>query len=119
MPVSNPKWDKRLLGTWKSDRRRTFQHWKPKPNCPPSKTRKFKAIFGRLTVRWERGKLHSAFEEPLDVQTYRVVASDDYSVVIQLDCSVFGERLVQIHFEGDDYYYLDAWGFLEYFKRVE
>jgi hypothetical protein len=112
------KIDRRLLGTWKSDRRKTFKHFPPRPGAKPEAVRKLRAIFGKLVVRWTRSRCYSEFEGQLESRPYEVVASDSESVVVRCFVSWLKEdRLRQIHFEGD-YYWLWAWGIREYFRRI-
>ena len=115
-----PKFDKRLLGTWKSDRRKTFLHFKPGADYTPQRLRKLKSLFGKLTVRWTRAKFYSNYEGCLESGSYEIVASDAESVVVRFyDDILQQDRLRQIYFEGD-YYWFALWGNLtEWFRRVE
>jgi hypothetical protein len=112
------KVDRRLLGTWRSDRRRTFQFYKPGPQSTPKGQRKFKSIFGKLIVRWTARRCYfefdgTRFDGERWSQPYEVVASDETSVIIRS-----GGILSQIHFDGD-YYWIAVQGFLcEYFRRI-
>ncbi len=110
------KVDRRLLGVWKSDRARTFRNYKPGPKSTPQGTRRFKAIFGKLRVRWTRNYLATEYEGTRQRTPYTVVATDELSVVVLLDNS----QLRQITFEGRDHYWLGAHGMLcEHFRRVK
>jgi hypothetical protein len=109
-----PKVDRRLLGVWKSDRARTFRNYKPSPKATPSGTGRFKAIFGKLRVRWTRKYLTTEYEGVRLRTPYTVVATDELSVVILLDNS----QLRHITFEGRDHYWLGVQGILcEHFGR--
>ncbi|MDZ4688187.1 MAG: hypothetical protein SH850_24195 [Planctomycetaceae bacterium] len=121
MTKPSAKFDKRLLGTWKSDRLQTFRHWKPLPKCSPKSFRKLKALFGKLVVRWERTKVHSEYDETsLDAQPYELVASDSQSVVVRMRNHLFEEdRLYFIQFEEDRYCMTLDGGFVEWFRRVD
>ena len=114
-----PKFDKRLIGTWKSDRRRTFQHYKAKPGTDPKQLRKLKSLFGKMTIRWGRGKHHSDLEGSLSSAEYEIIGRDSSSVVVRLWDDLLQEYQVrQIHFE-EDYYFITVWGGLcEYFRRI-
>ncbi|MEO2087983.1 MAG: hypothetical protein ABGY75_00590 [Gemmataceae bacterium] len=120
MSTKSPRHDRRLIGTWKSDRRMTFRHWKPKPGCPPESERKFKALFGKLVVRWERGRYHSEIDGHRETVPYEVMAADSASVVIRFRDPYLGERLQQLFFDGDRYWVATplAPGMVEYFRRV-
>ena len=118
---ANPNvcFDRRLIGSWKSDRRRTFKHYRPKAGCSAASLRKFKALFGKLVIRWGRTKSYSELDGHQSVAAYEVVASDADSVVIRYHDTLAGEdRLRQIHFV-DDYYWITVGGGLcEWFRRV-
>ena len=115
------KSDPRLLGVWRSDRRRTFKHFKPKANCPPSSLRKLKSIFGKLVVKWERGVFHAELDGYCAATSYVVLASDAVSVVIRsMDTLIGEERIQHIHFEGDYYWIaLRSGRICEFFRRVQ
>lgn len=120
MSRAHPKTDSRLLGTWQSDRRRTFRHWKPKPGARPVAIRKFKSLFGELVVRWTRKRCYSELGEFRRRVDYELVARDSSSVVIrEWDEFVEDHRLRYITFDGEDRYWLACSGsFHECFRRV-
>lgn len=124
MPLPLPH--QQLLGTWISDRRRTFQHWKPCPHATAAGIRKFKALFGKLTLRWTPKRCYSRFNEsePYNIEPYEVVAHDDHSLVVrvaQRELLGGGDILYHIHLEGDRYWMAlgNFPGFVEWFKRVK
>jgi hypothetical protein len=118
--MAKPKIDSRLLGTWQSDRRRTFQYFRPKPGCSAASLRKFKSLFGKLIIRWGRHKSYSELNGYRSTAPYEVVASDSRSVVIRyFDTLVEEDRLRQIHFDGDHYWIAVGGRFCEYFRRVK
>lgn len=114
------KSDRRLVGIWRSDRRRTFRHFKPKANCPPQSLRKFKAMFGKLVVRWGRSICYTDLDGHRVSARYEVVASDSVSVIVRLRDTTGGEdRLQQIHFDGNFYWVaLSGGNICEFFRRV-
>jgi hypothetical protein len=114
------KFDKRLLGTWKSDRRLTFKHYIPHRTSTPAKLRRFKSLFGKLTVRWTKSKQYADLEGFKTSDAYEVVASDSVSVVVRGYSHIFEEtRVSQIFFEKDHYWFWTPWGWREFFRRVE
>ena len=115
-----PKYDSRLIGTWQSDRRRTFMHFKPKWGCPPQNLRKLKAMFGKLVIRWGRGRCHTELDGYCDSDTYEVIARDTSSVVIRYrDGITEMDRIQHIHFEENDYWIAVSGRLIEWFRRVE
>ena len=122
MGKPTPKVDRRLLGTWKSDRRRTFQNFKPRRACSPQALRRLKAMFGKLVIRYGPKRYYTDFNGRRDWGAYKVVATDSQSVVIRYHDTLSGEdRLTHIHFDGDFYWIAVAIvnGTLrEFFRRV-
>jgi|SRR5580704_7696488 hypothetical protein len=114
----HPKVDRRLLGTWRSDRRRTLQFYKPGPHSTPKGHQKLRSLFGKLIVRWTARRCHlefdgTRFDGERWSQPYEVVAIDETSVIVRSD-----GILSQIHFEKD-YYWIAVGGFLcEHFRRI-
>jgi hypothetical protein len=133
MKRRSKNYDKRLIGTWKSDRRKTFEHFKPKRGSSASSFMKLRSIFGHFTVEWRRSTFVSWFdggpdwltgEKDLvvkDTQKYVVIDSDPDSVVIRFHSELFGgERLQHIHFLDEKYYWVSISGTLnEWFRRVD
>ncbi len=120
MKKSLPAYDRRLIGIWKSDRRKTFMHYKPKSTLSPSKLRRFKALFGKFVVRWGRGKIYTELDGWKDSGPYEIVASDAESVVVRTHDAIFDRPVLhQIHFEGDHYWIALDGGFCEWFRRVK
>jgi hypothetical protein len=121
MPKQKQLVDRRLLGTWKSDKRKTFRHFVPRPGAKPEGVRKLKTLFGKLVVRWTPTKCHTELDGCRESYSYELVDKDQDSVVLRCpDPLSKNERLVQIHFEGDHYWLL-TWGNImrEYFRRIK
>jgi hypothetical protein len=131
--------DRRLIGTWQSDRRKTFEHWKPGKKATPASTRKFQALFGKLQVRYTKKSIYERFIQPPSLQSadfssefvrfakYEIVAKDECSTVIRIlplkttpVVSLSHEKLLQIHFNGPDCYFFALFpGLTECFRRVK
>jgi len=133
-----PDFDRRLIGTWQSDRRKTFEHWKPGKKATPASTRKFQALFGKLQVRYTKKYLYERFTENTLVQglkstgkfrrfaQYEIVAKDESSTVIRViplkedTFTLFGDKLIQIRYDGPDGYFISLFpGLSEYFRRIQ
>lgn len=78
------KTDRRLLGTWKSDRVRTFKEWSWIKKLSPQKQARFKTFFGKLEITYTRTKVISClrYRKWEQASRYQVVASDETSVAI-------------------------------------
>lgn len=111
--------DRRLWGTWRSDRRRTFQFFKPKSGAKPATVRKLKSLFGKMTIRWTARRCHIELNGERRSEPYEVVAKDANSVVVRV--RGIGDELVlsQIHFERDYYWVATCLPLNEYFRRID
>jgi hypothetical protein len=120
MPTRKPKTDKRLLGTWRSDRRLTLKDWVWRRGWPAQKRKKFASIFGHLTLRYTRSRLYSDYRGHKAITKYEVIALDSDSVAIRSWDSLLKEwRIRHIHFAGDHYWISIASGWnKEWFKQV-
>ena len=120
MPRREPQHDPRLIGTWQSDRRRTFRHFKPKAGCRPASLLKLKRLFGKLVIEWGRTKYTTELDGVRSTARYRVVARDTSSVVVAFADDLTGgaEVLRQIHFHGDHYMMPTGGSLVEWFRRV-
>ena len=134
-----PKTDKRLLGTWKSDARRTLKEWHWKKNLSPKRIGKCKTIFGKSEAVYTKTKIisrlrHRNWESAI---CYRVLGVDENSVAI----AIFGEpkiknwkkydpdlldlakeiyakpRIAHIHFV-DNYYWISFGKNREFFRKI-
>jgi hypothetical protein len=79
-----PKFDRRLLGVWKSDRKRTFQEWSWEKNITLQKKRRLQSLFGKLEVTYTRNKIITTLRHRKWEQSgrYQIVATDETSVAI-------------------------------------
>lgn len=122
MKESKRKWDRRLLGTWKSDKRRTFKHYRPRRGCSPQALARLKSLFGKLIVHWGAGTYHTILDGRKTTGTYKIVAQDWNSVVIRSFNEFIGEfDLTQIIFDGEYYYITTIWAghIVEHFRKVK
>lgn len=78
------KADPRLIGTWKSDKRRTFAEWCWKKNTSPRRKEALRSFFGKHEIIFTRSRLvsrlpHRKWEA---AQRYCVLATDETTVAI-------------------------------------
>ena len=119
MASSLRAFERRLIGTWKSDRQRTFANHKFGPKVTPAAARRFKSTFGRFNVRWTRSRVYSWFEgdEPTH-EKYEIAAADHQSVVVETKSAIHGEKeLRYIVFEADGYWIMGS-VIPEFFRKV-
>jgi hypothetical protein len=88
-----PKHDVRLLGTWRTDKKRTFVEWNWRKGISPKKRARVKSLFGNLEVTYTRTKVISVLRHRNweTSRHYKVLGLDESSVAI----SVFGELKVK------------------------
>ena len=111
------KVDKRLLGTWRSDEKRTIKLWRYKQDLTDEQKLQFESIFGKLVRRFTATHSYSEFDNDKSEARYAVIASDSRSVVIA--ASSAGEpELQQIFFEEGFIYVFSGYN-VEFFRRVE
>ena len=111
--------DRRLLGTWKSDRRRTMREIEARTDFTPKTKKFFDGIFGHLVLRYTRTRCHSTLRDHVTWSRYRVVARDeDGAFVVSSHPDEHGESLTHIRFEGENRYWVSLGSFREFFRRV-
>jgi hypothetical protein len=108
--------DKRLLGTWRSDRERTIALWKYQKEITPETKERFEKIFGKFTLRFTKTHIYTEFEDMKNIVPYSVIASDSSSVIIAWH-EEKEKSLQHIHFEGEIYYVISGYN-IEFYKRV-
>jgi hypothetical protein len=97
--------DRRLIGTWKSDRKKTFSDWRWLEPISEKKKKKFKSMFGFLEVRYTPKYQSMDLKGTKSRHAYRVLGKNRNSVVIALyDQPSKEEEFSVIHFEGDHFW---------------
>lgn len=111
--------DVRLLGTWKSDKKRTMKEVRARRDFTASANEKLASLFGKLEHRYERNRCGSTLNGESSGARYSVVAKNSDSVVLVSENLTTGELISHLHFEGKTHYWVSVGGrFREYFKRV-
>lgn len=75
---------KRLLGTWRSDRAQTLRLLHPYHELPTAKKRKVASIFGKLTLRYTPRYIYATLDGTTTRERYSVVAEDRWSIVLKV-----------------------------------
>ena len=111
--------DSRLIGTWRSDARKTALEITARRDVSAKKKRKLLSIFGKLELRYTPTHCYSSFGGTTSANRYKVVAKDSWSVALIVSNPIMGENIVHIHFEGPHYWIVLGSGRMrEFFKRV-
>ena len=119
MPTRTSKTEKRLLGTWRSDRRRTLKEWLWSPKTNASQRKRFAQLFGHLILRYTRQRVYIEFKGHNESRSYKVIGRDSESVAVMSYVAWMEEdRICHIHFEGDRYYWITIGSQREWFRKV-
>jgi hypothetical protein len=111
--------DSRLIGTWKSDGRKTAKEIAARRDISASKKVKLRCFFGKLELRYTETRCYLRLGDYVSVNRYIVVAKDRWSAAVLAFNPIAGKQIVHIHFEGDHYWItLGSGRMREFFKRV-
>ena len=111
--------DSRLIGTWRSDGRKTVKEIAARRDLPATKTIKLRRLFGKLELRYTATHCYARLGDYVSVNRYTVVAKDERSAALIVFNHLEGKHIVQIHFEGDHYWIILGSGRIrEFFRRV-
>ena len=126
-----------LLGTWKSDRRKTLATCHKYHEMTEPRKQRFAALFGKLQLRYTRRFVYHTLRKFKYRERYDVVAEDDTSLVIRVHTEgikkrlpavwpnleeFFAPKLHQFHFvirRRRPYYWIGQGHFCEWFRKVE
>jgi len=110
--------DRRLFGTWRSDRKRTAREIRARKDFQPKKAAKLLNLFGKLEHSYTKTRCHSRLNGEVISAKYEVVATDEESVVIVSADRISGDSISHLHFEGSDLYWVTVGGrFRVYFEE--
>jgi len=112
--------ERRLIGKWISDRRRTLSEWVYPKVMPEKQKRVLRSFFGKLTLRYTAKTIYSNLNETMSRFPYRVVAVDSDSAVIVIEDGItLKDKIVHIHFDGSSAYWISLGRNREWFKRIK
>jgi hypothetical protein len=119
MPKEVIKTDKRLIGTWLSDRQRTLKELRYRPGLSRKSRRWLRASYGYLRLTYTRREIRTVLKEFRSRDPYEVLASNSGSVAIRWLCKLTNEWDIRhIHFDGPDHYWVCYGYHREWFKRI-
>jgi hypothetical protein len=111
--------DSRLLGTWRSDTRRTMLEVRARRDISLRGRKVFRGMFGHLELRYTRTRVYSQFRGSREADRYTVLGKNSEGVAINVGRGRGNPgRLYHIRFDGPYYWICLGW-FREYFKRVK
>ena len=113
------KADKRLLGTWQSDRRRTVKELRFRPGLARKHRESLRAMFGHLRLTYTRRQVLGILRDYRFTRAYEVLATDAGSVAIRYYYKLTNEWLIEhIHFHDDRHYWIALGYHREWFRKV-
>ena len=124
-PVKKNLYDPRLLGTWRSDKRRTSREIRARRDLTPQQCARLVELFGHLTLQYTRARCRSTFRGETESLPYRVVAKNSSGVVVVgPQMLVPGQETIQhIRFDEDarkpSHYWIALGSIREFFRRIE
>ena len=120
MTTARSKVDKRLLGTWRSDRARTVAEWRFAKRLSPEKRKIFLSIFGKLRLTYTRKRIRGVLQKYQFAQPYEVLAADSDTVALRYyDSQLTKEwRIQHLHFTGPDRLWISCGRNREWFRRI-
>jgi hypothetical protein len=97
--------DSRLLGVWKSDKRKTMRELRARADIPDKKLRDIAAQLGKLELRFTASLCYSTLGDQTLSAPYSIVAKDSSSVAIVSRDARFGEETItHVHFDGASFW---------------
>ena len=110
-----------LLGTWRSDRKRTVAQWVYPKRLAVKRRKWFESIFGHLTIQYTAKFEISRHEGKRSRRRYRIAWSREGPVFPQLFIvthDTAGEKGTHIFFDSRNSFYVQGGKCAEFFKRV-
>lgn len=89
--------DSRLIGTWKSDGRKTAKEIAAQRDILPTKKVKLRRFFGKLELHYTESRCYSRLGNYASVNRYTVVAKDAWSAALVVFNPIAGKHIVHIH----------------------
>ena len=112
--------DKRLLGKWKSDKRKSLRELRARADVTPEFLALFRNTAGKLTFDYRPKTMVVSGIGDTTKGRYEVVAADDESVVLQGYHDLLQSNvLTHIFFDGNDSYWVPMGKYREWFRRVK
>ena len=121
----------RLVGKWVSDAERTIEMLPASIDQDSEGFQSLRALLGKVTISFAAEEMSVELDGETQNGTYRVLASDDYSCVLEetskgpamdqeLADVLKASKFTVIHFEDSESYWVHSQfgGFAEYFRRV-
>ena len=86
--------DRRLLGRWRSDARRTGRDLAARGDISARRKAELRRLIGKLELRYTRNRCYSTLNGHTESFPYRVVAEDPSSVAIVSDDTLLEQPMI-------------------------
>ena len=115
--AKSPLTDRRLLGTWRSDGRRTGAEIAARRDIKSSNKKRLRSLFGKLRLRYTKTRCYATLNGETQISRYIVAAKDEDSVAVVLADPEVGTVISHIHFEGQSFW-ISLGPIREYFRKI-
>jgi hypothetical protein len=109
--------DRRLLGTWRSDGRRTGAEIAARRDIKSANKKRLRSLFGKLILRYTKTRCYATLNGQTQISPYVVAAKDGDSVAVVFADPEVGAVISHIHFEGRSFW-ISLGPIREYFRRI-
>ena len=106
-----------LLGTWRSDKKRTIEAWGKHPPGSAKFRRSFVPDLGKMTISYGAKLARTTFHKVDETNAYRVVWQSSDAVFVVFGRAKAAQSGQLIYFKAPDVYWVHCGRFVEYFSK--
>jgi len=116
--------DKKLIGTWKSDREKTVAEcMRCVPNrfdIRPERKERFAELFGHMVHSYTENELTTEYKGEVIAGTYEIIERGDKFLIIRIHFECTDDQIVKIRFENnfESYWVNEDTEFPENFTKI-
>ena len=109
---------RRLLGIWRSDKRRTLSQWLFKKGVSAKNRAIISGIFGKMTWRFTKKSLYARSGNRSCTFSYSLLWADEWSVVLRV-VGVEWDKCYHLRFDNRHFYIPVTHNNSEYFRKLK
>lgn len=117
MPKKDTKPANWLVGTWRSDKKRTIEAWGKHPPASAKFRRSFVPDLGKMTISYDAKFARTKFHEVDETNRYRVIWQSRDAAFVVFGLAKADQSGQLINFETPDLYWVHCGRFIEYFSK--
>jgi hypothetical protein len=106
-----------LVGTWRSDKKRTIEAWGKYPPASAKFRRSFVPDLGKMTISYGAKVAKTKFYEVDESNPYRVIWQSRDTVFVVFGRAKADQSGQLIYFKTPDVYWVHCGRFIEYFSK--